>query len=138
MTSGLPWDEWSYPYSNPNNDWQRMTTSSNWVEFVINRPMDFTPGANWVYNTGGSHLLSAIVHQTTGSSTLSFAESGKKRDSTRCLHTLAILALNRIIGLAHWPQGVEFRLAIATGILIYGHRYTSHKSTLVYIYSTEK
>jgi CubicO group peptidase (beta-lactamase class C family) len=37
--------------------------------------MDFTPGANWVYNTGGSHLLSAIVHQTTGSSTLSFAET---------------------------------------------------------------
>jgi CubicO group peptidase (beta-lactamase class C family) len=75
MTSGLPWDEWSYPYSNPNNDWQRMTTRSNWVEFVINRPMDFAPGTNWVYNTGGSHLLSAIVHQTTGTPTLSFAES---------------------------------------------------------------
>lgn len=75
MTSGLPWDEWSYPYSHAENDWQRMTTSSNWVEFVINRPMDFTPGANWVYNTGGSHLLSAIIYQTTGTSTLSFADA---------------------------------------------------------------
>jgi CubicO group peptidase (beta-lactamase class C family) len=74
MTSGLPWDEWTYPYGNPNNDWNRMTTSPNWVEFVINRPMTNTPGTRWVYNTGGSHLLSAIVHQTTGRSTLDFAD----------------------------------------------------------------
>ncbi len=75
MTSGLPWDEWTYPYGNSNNDWDRMTTSSNWVEFVINRPMDYTPGAQWVYNTGGSHLLSAIVDETTGMSTQLFAET---------------------------------------------------------------
>ncbi|MFX1317953.1 MAG: serine hydrolase domain-containing protein [Promethearchaeota archaeon] len=74
MTSGLPWDEWTYPYGNPNNDWDRMTTSLNWVEFVINRPMAYTPGSHWVYNTGGSHLLSAIVHETTGVSTQDFAE----------------------------------------------------------------
>ncbi|MFX1575538.1 MAG: serine hydrolase domain-containing protein [Promethearchaeota archaeon] len=75
MTSGLPWDEWTYPYGNPNNDWDRMTTSPNWVEFVINRPMDSSPGSRWVYNTGGSHLLSAIVHETTNMSTLEFAET---------------------------------------------------------------
>lgn len=75
MTSGLPWDEWTYPYGNPNNDWDRMTTSSNWVEFVLNRPMDYSPGTHWVYNTGGSHLLSAIINQTTGVSTQAFAET---------------------------------------------------------------
>jgi CubicO group peptidase (beta-lactamase class C family) len=75
MTSGLPWDEWTYPYGNPNNDWDRMTTSPNWVEFVINRPMDYAPGSQWVYNTGGSHLLSAIVHEMTENSTLAFAET---------------------------------------------------------------
>ncbi len=75
MTSGLPWDEWTYPYGNPNNDWDRMTTSPNWVEFVINRPMDYAPGSQWVYNTGGSHLLSAIIHETTENSTLTFAET---------------------------------------------------------------
>ncbi len=75
MTSGLPWDEWTYPYGNPNNDWDRMTTSPNWVEFVLNRPMDYSPGSQWVYNTGGSHLLSAIIYQTTGLSTQAFAET---------------------------------------------------------------
>ncbi len=74
MTSGLPWDEWTYPYGNPNNDWDRMTTSPNWVEFVINRPMAYAPGSQWVYNTGGSHLLSSIVHETTGIATQDFAE----------------------------------------------------------------
>ncbi len=75
MTSGLPWDESTYPYGNPNNDWNRMTTSPNWVEFVINRPMQYSPGSYWVYNTGGSHLLSAIINQTTGVSTQEFAET---------------------------------------------------------------
>ncbi|MHA2428177.1 MAG: serine hydrolase domain-containing protein, partial [Candidatus Hermodarchaeia archaeon] len=44
MTSGLPWDESSLPYQHPDNDWRRMTTSDNWVEFVINRPMEYAPG----------------------------------------------------------------------------------------------
>jgi CubicO group peptidase (beta-lactamase class C family) len=75
MTSGLPWDEWSHPYGSPLNDWDRMTESPNWVEFVINRPMDYSPGEQWVYNTGGSHLLSAVLTQATNHSALAFAET---------------------------------------------------------------
>jgi CubicO group peptidase (beta-lactamase class C family) len=75
MTSGLPWDEHSHPYTHPDNNWYRMTTSDNWVEFVINRPMDYTPGETWAYNTGGSHLLSAILCQATNMTTSSFAET---------------------------------------------------------------
>jgi CubicO group peptidase (beta-lactamase class C family) len=75
MTSGLPWDEWSYPYTHPNNDWYRMTTSPDWEQFVIDRPMAYNPGEQWVYNTGGSHLLSAILAQATNMSTITFAET---------------------------------------------------------------
>lgn len=75
MSSGLPWDESSYPYSHPENDWRRMLESDNWVEFVINRPMQYAPGEQWVYNTGGSHLLSAILTQATNMSALAFAET---------------------------------------------------------------
>ena len=74
MTSGLPWDEWTYPYQHPENDWRCMLESDNWVEFVINRPMQYAPGNTWVYNTGGSHLLSAILTQATNMTALEFAE----------------------------------------------------------------
>ncbi len=75
MTSGLPWDESSVPYQHPDNDWRRMIESDNWVEFVINRPMEYAPGERWVYNTGGSHLLSAILTQATNMTALEFAET---------------------------------------------------------------
>jgi CubicO group peptidase (beta-lactamase class C family) len=75
MTSGLPWDEWEYSYSNPENDWNEMTGSPDWVQFVLDRPMEYAPGTHWVYNTGGSHLLSAIVTEATGNFTNDYAES---------------------------------------------------------------
>jgi len=73
MTSGLPWDEWTYPYGDPRNDATAMMLSSDPVQFVLDRPMVRIPGTTWVYNGGGSHLLSAIVNETTGSDTETFA-----------------------------------------------------------------
>ncbi len=49
---------------------------------------------------------------------VSLAIGGKERDRPRCLHALAILALNGRVGLAHRSQGVEFRTAILTIILV--------------------
>lgn len=44
MTSGLPWGELGYLYTDPNNDWYRMTTSTDWEQFIIDWPMDYNPG----------------------------------------------------------------------------------------------
>jgi len=74
MTSGLEWDEWTYNYSDPRNDVVRMMSNADWVQFVLDRPMVADPGTEWVYNSGGSHLLSAIVNQTIGTNQLEFAE----------------------------------------------------------------
>ncbi len=73
MTSGLPWDEWTYPYGDSRNDVTQLMLSSDPVQFVLDRPMVSTPGTVWVYNSGGSHLLSAIVNETTGTDTEAFA-----------------------------------------------------------------
>jgi parallel beta-helix repeat protein len=73
MTSGLPWDEWTYQYGDPRNDATQMMLSSDPVQFVLDRPMVSIPGTTWVYNGGGSHLLSAIVNETTGTDTEAFA-----------------------------------------------------------------
>lgn len=70
MTSGLEWDEESY---DEPNDYFGMTNSQNWVQYVLNKTMVSDPGTIFYYNTGGSHLLSAIINRTTGMSTLDFA-----------------------------------------------------------------
>jgi CubicO group peptidase (beta-lactamase class C family) len=74
MTSGFDWDEWSYPYGDPNNTLTQMYDSGNNVQFVLDIPMRSNPGEEWVYCSGASHLLSAIIGQTSGMSTYSFAK----------------------------------------------------------------
>ena len=72
-------------------------TSRNWVRFALTRPFADDPGGRMQYSTGSSHLLSAILTQATGMSTLEYARSR--------------LARPLGIELAAWPrdpQGVYF------------------------------
>ncbi len=48
-------------------------SSSNWVRYAITRPMVSDPGGRMLYSTGSTHLLSAILTEATGKSTLAFA-----------------------------------------------------------------
>jgi CubicO group peptidase (beta-lactamase class C family) len=71
--------------------------SSNWVRFVLTRPLEATPGETIEYSTGNTHLLSAILTRATRMSTWQFAEQ----------------SLARPLGfsLARWtrdPQGIYF------------------------------
>ena len=61
MTSGFDWPEWES--SGKENPTDKLAFSVNWVEFMLNTPMKQEPGKYWNYNSGASHLLSAIVHK---------------------------------------------------------------------------
>jgi CubicO group peptidase (beta-lactamase class C family) len=74
MTSGFEWDEWSEPYNSPQNSNYQMWTSDNPVQFYLDLPMAAEPGELWVYSSGASHLLGAIVAEATGMSLLEYAE----------------------------------------------------------------
>ncbi|MHA1420155.1 MAG: serine hydrolase domain-containing protein [Candidatus Heimdallarchaeaceae archaeon] len=74
ITSGISWNE-EISYYDPANTFRQLIDSSNWVEFVLNQPMEYEPGNTWEYNSGGSHLLSAIIENATGISTLEYADS---------------------------------------------------------------
>ena len=50
-----------------------MVHSPDWVQFLLDLPMVADPGIKWEYNSGASHLLSAIIQRTTGMSALDFA-----------------------------------------------------------------
>ena len=73
MTSGLEWDEWTLPYGEYGNDVTDMFQSSDAIQYVLDRPMAYHPGESWTYNSGGSHLLGAIVAITSGQTLYEFA-----------------------------------------------------------------
>jgi CubicO group peptidase (beta-lactamase class C family) len=73
MTSGLACDD-----GGPGCDGDlllRLYDSRDWVRHILARRPVTTPGTTFAYSNAGSHLLSAIVADTTGQTTLGFARA---------------------------------------------------------------
>lgn len=68
MTSGLDWSEGMPTY-------QEMARTRDWVHYVLDKPMVADPGTQFNYCSGCSHVMSAIIQETTGIGTLAFADS---------------------------------------------------------------
>ena len=80
-----------------NRNYGAWTMSSNWVDFALRQPLELPPGQVMEYSTGNTHLLSAILTQATGTSTLEFARE--------------VLGAPMGFRLAPWPkdpQGIYF------------------------------
>ncbi|MDX1285674.1 MAG: serine hydrolase, partial [Draconibacterium sp.] len=73
MSAGLEWYELEYLYSDERNTFRSYVASDNRVKFVLNRPMVASPGIEYSYNTGISHVLSAIIQKSVGIRTDWFA-----------------------------------------------------------------
>ena len=67
MTSGLDWEEGDPTYAS-------LYRSQNWVDWVMKLPMTGEPGKDFVYCSGCSHVLSAVLQQQTGMNTEAFAD----------------------------------------------------------------
>ncbi len=74
MTSGFEWNEISYGYSDPRNSVAQALASGDYVQYVLDRPMAYQPGETFVYNTGNTQVLSAIIAKVTSLSTDTFAQ----------------------------------------------------------------
>ncbi|HEY0736000.1 MAG TPA: serine hydrolase [Herpetosiphonaceae bacterium] len=70
MSSGLSWRR---PASGGPPPVYAFQNSDDPVQFVLDRPVDDEPGSRFFYNSGGSHLLSAIVQERTGQTALDYA-----------------------------------------------------------------
>ena len=71
MTSGLAWDEGL-------GTLERLTElkrSPDWVRFILDHPMANQPGETFYYNSGNSHLLSALITRLTGRTAEDFAKA---------------------------------------------------------------
>lgn len=51
-----------------------MMASPDWVQFTLDLPMAEEPGTHWVYCSPNTHLLSAIIRETSGMSALELAQ----------------------------------------------------------------
>ncbi len=60
MTSGY------YENISGSGVWSQM--NENWVETFLQLPLSYTPGSHYVYNSGSSHIMSAIISRATGQS----------------------------------------------------------------------
>jgi CubicO group peptidase (beta-lactamase class C family) len=63
MSTGHDVDTWSYMVEHPDG---------NWVKEFLNVPVVHPPGTHFLYNTGASYVLSAIVQKTTDMTLLDY------------------------------------------------------------------
>jgi CubicO group peptidase (beta-lactamase class C family) len=73
MSSGLASDDSSL--GGDDRIWERLFQSRDWVRHILSRRLATPPGESFAYSGANSHLLSAIVADTTGQSTLAFARA---------------------------------------------------------------
>jgi len=73
MTSGLAGDDPSLG-GDPHVS-QRQGARRDWVAHILGRRLETTPGSSFAYSSATSQLLSAIVADATGQSTLAFARA---------------------------------------------------------------
>jgi len=53
----------------------QLEKSDDWIGFTLGQPADADPGQRWAYNSGASHLMSAILYQATGRTAAEYAEA---------------------------------------------------------------
>ncbi|TFG29032.1 class C beta-lactamase-related serine hydrolase [Candidatus Thorarchaeota archaeon] len=76
MTSGIEWDEWSYPYTDVvNNNMAALSASNDGVDYFLNLPMVAEPGEVWNYNGGNAVVLGALIEKLSNMTLLDFAET---------------------------------------------------------------
>jgi CubicO group peptidase (beta-lactamase class C family) len=69
MTSGLEWSEGLDGF----RSFIAMERSPDWQQFILDQPMSEAPGTRFYYDSGNSHLLSAILTKVTAKSALDYA-----------------------------------------------------------------
>ena len=67
MRTGLEWQELPGAF-------EQMQKSPDWVQYILDRPMSEEPGTRWNYCSICSHILTAILNETTGINPRDFAE----------------------------------------------------------------
>jgi len=74
MTANLEWDEESFPYSDPRNDWHMASVDDDPVKYAFSKDLIGKPGEVFEYNGGMPITLSYLVKHSMDQKTISFAK----------------------------------------------------------------
>ncbi|WCA72888.1 amino acid adenylation domain-containing protein (plasmid) [Agrobacterium tumefaciens] len=74
MKSGIDWSEPLGPRRGIPTTADEMRLADDWVDFILRRPMSHRPGDHYNYNSGNSHLISAVITSVAGTSAWDFAQ----------------------------------------------------------------
>jgi CubicO group peptidase (beta-lactamase class C family) len=67
MTDGMDWDEWSFPYDQPGNDFYHMHRHhTSFTHYILSKGIDVPPGTRWRYNSSMTVLLGQIIRNVSG------------------------------------------------------------------------
>lgn len=74
MSSGLPWDDTTYPILDPRNDIGRFQSASDPWEWYLGRPLESVPGENFLYSDASTNVVGEIINRASGIRLDRFAE----------------------------------------------------------------
>ncbi|HEY0648734.1 serine hydrolase [Phenylobacterium sp.] len=74
MTSGLHWDEDSFPYTDPRNSEIAMDLAKDPYRYVLSQPFDTQPGAAFKYSGGDVAVMAAVLARATKTPLEAYAE----------------------------------------------------------------
>lgn len=76
MRFGFRWDEWSLPYSDPQNDLVALENNNfDWPKALLDLPLTNDPGTTFAYNTAGTIAIGKALENATGERLGRFANS---------------------------------------------------------------
>ena len=73
MTSGVEWDEWTYPFNDTRNSLTAMVLAEDCIDHFLGLPMVAEPGEMWAYSSGGCIVLAALIEEVSDFDLLVFA-----------------------------------------------------------------
>ncbi len=73
MSSGITWDDETYPYSDSRNDLYQLFNTNDPVAYILSRDLYAAPGTVFRYSNCNSNLLGEIIKKASGQSLDDFA-----------------------------------------------------------------
>jgi CubicO group peptidase (beta-lactamase class C family) len=74
MTSGIDWDDETFPYTDPRNDIYQLFTVNDPMRYILKQPLSTTPGTVFDYDNCNTNVLGEIIHKASDFTLDEFSE----------------------------------------------------------------